>query len=220
MIKIKVVKIFTFLILLITFRDSFSQQYILEPVITGLSSPVAFCFLPNNNVILTQKAGLSKIYTLNNVFVSNFWNFTDSTVSSGEKGLIDVCLDPDYSVNRFVYFYYIHSGNVYRVVRLTENSNTGTNPVIIFQDSTSVNSIHVAGNIRFGKDNKLYISIGDNGISSNSQSLTTFKGKILRINSDGTIPADNPFFDDGNPHTGNDDRIWALGAQEQLRFHF
>ena len=209
-----------FSFLLLTGKYGFAQQYLLEPVVTGLTSPVAFTFLPNDNVILTQRGGLARIFTLNNVHVSNFWNFTDSTVTGGEKGLLGVCLDPNYTVNRFVYFYYIHTGNVYRVVRLTENSNIGTNPFIVFQDTTATGSIHVAGNIRFGRDGKLYISIGDNGTSSNSQSLTTFKGKMLRINSNGTIPSDNPFFDDGNPKTGNDDRIWALGLRNSFDFSF
>jgi glucose/arabinose dehydrogenase len=209
------------ILLLLQVSIIFSQQYMLESVITGLNTPVAFTFLPNNNVILTEKAGLSKIYTLNNVFVSNFWNLTDSTQSGGERGLLGVCLDPNFAVNRYVYFYYIHStGNRYRVVRLTENNNLGTNPFIVFQDSTASGSIHVAGNIRFGRDNKLYISIGDNGTSSNSQSLTTFKGKMLRLNSDGTIPTDNPFYDDGNPKTGNDDRIWAMGLRNSFDFCF
>ncbi len=208
-----------FIILFLFSQQIFSQQYLLEPVVTGLSSPVAFVFLPNNNIILTQKTGQVKIYTLNNVLVSDFWNFTDSTVSSGEKGLLGVCLDPNYASNKFVYFYYIHTtGNRYRVVRLTDNNNLGTNPYIVFQDTAATGSVHVAGNIRFGRDNKLYISIGDNGIGSNSQSLTTFKGKMLRVNSDGTIPTDNPFYDDGNPKTGNDDRIWALGLRNSFDF--
>ena len=73
---------------LLTGRSDFAQQYLLEPVITGLTSPVAFTFLPNDNVILTQRGGLARIFTLNNVHVSNFWNFSDSTVTGGEKGLL------------------------------------------------------------------------------------------------------------------------------------
>jgi glucose/arabinose dehydrogenase len=206
--------------LIILYGVLFSQNYNSETVISGLSSPVAFSFFPNNNVILTQKAGLSKIYTLNNTFVSDFWNFTDSTSSAGEKGLLGVCLDPNYSVNRFIYFFYTHTTpSQFRVVRLTENNNTGTNPFIVFSDS-STGSIHQGGNIRFGRDGKLYISIGDNGLSSNSQLLTTHKGKMLRVNSDGTIPTDNPFYDDGNPKTGNDDRIWAYGLRNSFDFCF
>jgi glucose/arabinose dehydrogenase len=198
----------------------FAQQYMLETVVSGLNTPVSFVFLPNNNIILNQKAGLSKIYTLNNTFVSDFWNFTDSTNSGGERGLLGVCLDPNYSVNKYIYFYYNHNPNRYRVVRLTDNNNVGTNPYIVFNDTPWVSNVHLGGNIRFGRDNKLYISIGDNGSSANSQSLTTFKGKMLRLNPDGTIPTDNPFYDDGNPKTGNDDRIWAMGLRNSFDFCF
>lgn len=201
------------------------SQYIYETVLSGLSSPIVFEFLPNNNIILTQKTGLAKIYTLNNVLVSTFWNFSDSTNSNGERGLIGVCLDPSYSSNHYIYFYYIDIHNLYRVVRLTENNNIGTNPFIVFNDTGSnISQVHVAGNIRFGSDNKLFISIGNGSEgpvgAANSQSIQTFKGKILRINSDGTIPADNPFYDDGNPHTGNDDRIWAYGLRNSFDFCF
>lgn len=205
-------------LLIFLVQSIFSQQYMIETVISGLSTPVAFVFLPNNNVILTQKAGLSRIFTLNNTHVSDFWNFTDSTTSSGEKGLLGVCLDPNYSVNRFIYFFYTHSTpSEFRVVRLTENNNTGTNPFIVFRDS-STGGIHQGGNIRFGRDGKLYLSIGDNGQGANSQSLITHKGKMHRVNPDGTIPTDNPFYDDGNPKTGNDDRIWAMGLRNSFDF--
>jgi glucose/arabinose dehydrogenase len=202
-------------------RVCYSQTYIAENVVTGLTQPVAFTFLPNNNVIITQQTGLAKIYTLGNVFVSNFWNFTDSVVVSNERGLLGVCLDPNYSSNHYVYFYYIHTGNTYRVVRLTENNNAGTNPYILFNEPNSGGgTLHVGGNMRFGPGNKLYITVGDNGTNSNGQSLTTFKGKILRINANGTIPTDNPFYDDGNPLTGNDDRIWAYGLRNSFDFCF
>jgi aldose sugar dehydrogenase len=214
-------KIIIVSIILSSCYNVFSQPYITEQLIFNLSSPVAFTFLPNTNVLITQKAGLSVIYALNNVFVSNFWNFTDSTISSGERGLLGVCLDPNYASNHYVYFYYTHNPNIYRVVRLTENNNAGTNPFIVFSDTSGVmNSVHVGGNIRFGPGGKLYITIGNNGPDSNSQTLRNFKGKILRVNSNGTIPTDNPFYDDGNPHTGNDDRIWAYGLRNSFDFCF
>ncbi len=197
-----------------------SQNYLTENVVTGLTQPVCFAFLPGSNIIVTQKTGLAKIYNINNTFVSNFWSFTDSVNSSSEKGLLGVVLDPDFQSNRYIYFYYITSSNRYRIVRLKENNNLGTEPFYVFDEPNSTGSVHVAGNMRFGKDNKLYVSIGDNGTSSNAQSLTTFKGKILRINSNGTIPNDNPFFDDGNPYTANDDRIWAYGLRNSFDLCF
>ena len=211
---------YIFLFILFPLHSIYSQQYMLETVVSGLSAPVVFTFMPNNNIIITQKTGFAKIYTLNNTLVDTFWNFTDSTYSGGEGGLIGVCLDPNYSSNHYIYFYYTHNPNRYRVVRFTENNNKGTNPFIIFDDTPIFSTNHFAGNIHFGSDNKLYISIGNNLVDSAAQSLHTFKGKILRINSDGTIPTDNPFYDDGNPHTGKDDRIWAYGLRNSFDFCF
>jgi glucose/arabinose dehydrogenase len=199
-----------------------SEQYMYETVITGLDSPVEFAFLPNNNVIITQKAGRAVIYNMTSgQLVSTFWNFTDSTLVYYETGLLGVCIDPNYNVNHFIYFYYTNTNpDSYRVVRLTENNNLGTYPEIILAIDTTIHGIHAGGNLRFGKDNKLYISRGDYAEINNAQRLTNPHGKILRINSDGTIPADNPFYDDGNPRTGNDDRIWAYGLKNTFDFCF
>lgn len=218
----KKLSIIFILFILSQVRVCYSQTYIAENVVTGLTQPVAFTFLPNNNVIVTQQTGLAKIYTLGNVFVSNFWNFSDSLYISGEAGLLGVCLDPNYSVNQYVYFYYVANLPVkgLRVVRLTNNNNVGTNPFLVFAVNYNImsGSVHFGGNIRFGRDNKLYITIGNN--PGDPQSLTNVGGKILRVNSDGTIPTDNPFYDDGNPLTGNDDRIWARGLRNSFDFCF
>lgn len=205
-----------------------AQQYVSENVVTGLTMPVAFSFLPDGNVIITQKGSGAKIYSQNNTFVSEFWNFTDSLNSQAEQGVLGITLDPSFGTNHYVYIYYVHSNppnsqtdHRLRVVRFTESSNAGTNPVVIFDYllTTSVTN-HVGGNIHFGRDDKLYISIGENGVSSNAQLLTNPKGKILRVNSNGTIPADNPFYDDGNPAAGNDDRIWVFGLRNSFDFTF
>lgn len=198
----------------------FAQQYMTEDVVTGLTQPVCFVFLPNNNILVTQKAGLANIYSTNNTLVSNFWNFTDSVSSFGERGLLGVVLDPNFQVNRYVYFYYISVQNKYRIVRLKENNNVGTDPYYVMNDSVANGSYHFAGNMRFGRDGKLYVSIGDNGLNGNGQLLTNFKGKILRMNTNGSAPSDNPFYDDGNPLTGNDDRIWAYGLRNSFDFCF
>ena len=200
----------------------FPQQYTFDTLVRGLRTPTAFAFLPNGNVIVNQKADSSKIYTLNNQLVSCFWNFSDSIVVFAETGLIGVCIDPNYASNNYIYLYYTHNTPAsIRVVRLTNNNNQGINPLIIFNQTVSMmSSNHVAGNIHFGKDNKLYISIGDMNLSAQAQSLSSFRGKILRINSDGSIPTDNPFYDDGNPLTGNDDRIWAYGLRNSFDFTF
>jgi glucose/arabinose dehydrogenase len=208
-------KIIVLSLVLIFARPLFSEAYIYETVIDSLAQPIEFSFIQNNNIIITQKGGRAVVYNMNGQFVSTFWNFTDSTTAGGERGLLGMCLDPNYPVNHYVYFYYTHSVPAgIRVVRLTENNNVGTNPQNIFTyiHSGTFNGIHVGGIIRINNANRMYILIGNNGLVT-SQSLTTPLGKILRINSNGTIPTDNPFYDDGNPATGNDDRIWAYGVR-------
>jgi glucose/arabinose dehydrogenase len=177
--------------------------------------------MPDNRIIVNQQKDSTLVYNMNNQLLSTFWKFKDSCIQNAEGGVIGVCLDPNYVVNKYVYIYYIHNAgyNLYRIVRFTENNNKGTNPFIIFNDSSGQSgSLHFGGNMHFGKDGKLYVSIGDNSFTANAQSLSTFKGKILRINSDGTIPTDNPFYDDGNPKSGNDDRIWVLGVKNVYDF--
>ncbi len=205
-----------------------AQNYIVEQPLTGLNQPVAFDFIPNTtNVIVTHKLSAANIYNLaTNTMVSTFWTFTDSLNSGFERGVLGVTVDPNYLSNNYIYIYYIHSNppnsstnQRSRVVRLTNSGNVGTNPVIIFDYLLgTINGNHVGGNIRFGRDGKLYISLGETAVSSNSQLLTNPRGKLLRVNSDGTIPTDNPYYDDGNPTTGNDDRIWVWGLRNTFDF--
>src|SRR5205823_6118401 len=76
---------------------------------------------------------------------------------------------------------------------------------------------HNGGATHFGPDGKLWIAVGENANGANSQTLTNLLGKMLRINSDGTIPTDNPFY---NTATGQNRAIWALGLRNPYTFTF
>src|SRR6185295_16132849 len=76
---------------------------------------------------------------------------------------------------------------------------------------------HNGGAIHFGADGKLYIGVGENAVGSNAQSKNNLLGKILRINSDGTIPSDNPF---DSTTTGQNKAIWAMGLRNPFTFAF
>src|SRR4029079_13777136 len=76
---------------------------------------------------------------------------------------------------------------------------------------------HNGGAIAFGPDGKLYVAAGENANSANAQSMSTVLGKILRINSDGSIPTDNPFFASAS---GKNRAIWALGLRNPFTFAF
>jgi glucose/arabinose dehydrogenase len=142
--------------------------------------------------------------------------------STGERGLLGVAFDPNFATDSYVYVYYTVPGSPAhnRVSRFTANGNVaapGSEVDLLDIDSLSTDTRHNGGAIHFGPDGKLYVAVGDNKVSSNSQSLSSLKGKILRINPDGSIPADNPFF---SQTAGLDRSIWAMGLRNPYTFAF
>ena len=215
-------KSLTVLILLFVNISIVCQAYNTDTLITGLPKPVSFAFMPVNKLIISIKDSTVRVYNTNGTFVKTFWNFRDSLYTAGqESGVLGVCVDPNFNSNHYVYVYYTHlAPSSIRVVRFTENNNSGTNPVTILNILQAQSGIHYGGNMHFGADGKLYISVGTGANNSDAQLLTSPRGKLLRINNDGTIPANNPFYDDGNPATGRDDRIWARGLRNSFDFCF
>jgi glucose/arabinose dehydrogenase len=87
--------------------------------------------------------------------------------------------------------------------------------VILDLDDLSAATNHNGGALRFRKDGKLYVGVGENANRDNAQSLSNLLGKILRLNDDGTIPTDNPFY---NQATGRNRAIWAIGLRNPFVF--
>jgi glucose/arabinose dehydrogenase len=84
-------------------------------------------------------------------------------------------------------------------------------------NNVSAATNHNGGAIHFGSDGKLYVGVGENANSANSQSMSNLLGKMLRINPDGTIPTDNPFYATAN---GVNRAIWATGLRNPFTFAF
>ena len=142
--------------------------------------------------------------------------------SAGERGLLGVAFDPNFSTNGFVYIYYTTATSPQhnRVSRFTANGDVAiaVSETVIFElNNLSSATNHNGGAIHFGPDGKLYIAVGENANPANSQTLTNLLGKVLRINSNGTIPSDNPFF---NTASGDNRAIWALGLRNPFTFDF
>jgi glucose/arabinose dehydrogenase len=120
--------------------------------------------------------------------------FSVPFVSAGEGGLMGIALDPNYSQNHYMYVMHSYGeGNqIYnRVIRLVENNNRASIDRILL-DRIPGGRIHNGGRLKIGPDKKLYITTGDSGNSALAQDPTSLAGKILRIELDGRIPADNP----------------------------
>ena len=145
-----------------------------------------------------------------------------SVNSDGERGLLGIAFDPGFANNHFVYVYYttaaapVHN----RISRFTANGDVampGSEVVLLDLDNLSGATNHNGGAIHFGPDGKLYAGVGENANSANAQTLGNLLGKILRINADGTIPPDNPFFATAS---GKNRAIWALGLRNPFTFAF
>jgi len=188
-------------------------------VATGLANPTAMAFAPDGRLFVAEQGGTLRVIKNGALLATPFLSVTVSAV--GERGLLGVALDPDFATNNHVYVYYtattpaIHN----RVSRFTANGDTalaGSETAILELNDLSGATNHNGGAMHFGPDGKLYIAVGENANGANAQSLSNLLGKMLRVNADGSIPADNPFL----AATGNNRAIWALGLRNPFTFAF
>ena len=165
------------------------------PLASGLNQPTSLAELPDGRLLVTQKSGALRLIKSSGLVAAPV--MTLAVDGSGERGLLSVTPDPNFASNDFVYVYYFPTGtNTGRISRFTLNNETAalSSEVVLLNLSAQAGSMsHAGGAIHFGTDGKLYIAIGDNQTPANAQSLANTHGKLLRINPDGTIPADNPF---------------------------
>jgi len=189
-------------------------------VATGLQSPTAMAIAPDGRIFITEQGGTLRVVK-NGVLLSQpFLTLNVNSVS--ERGLLGVAFDPDFPSNGFVYVYYttatapIHN----RVSRFTASA---TNPDVV-QSGTELPILdlptlgagnHNGGAIHFGTDGRLYVAVGENAVRANAQSLNTPLGKMLRINPNGSIPTDNPFY---TQTSGINRAIWAWGLRNPFTF--
>ena len=219
-------------------RDFWGNQRLSDPVIvnvanvnffqnevlaTGFNLPTNIEFLPDARMLVAELAGTIKVlpppYT-----TPDPTPFLQLALNIGgyaglQQGIFDVALDPNFSTNHFYYVFYTNdSPSRDRLSRFTANATlSGTIPnseVILFEDPQTPETEHHGGAVNFGNDGKIYFTTGDQFNAANAQNLTNPRGKIHRINADGTIPGDNPFYDGSGP---NWDSIWALGLRNPFR---
>ena len=195
-----------------------------EVLATGFNLPTNIEFLPDGRMLVVELAGTIKVlpppYTTPDP--TPFLQITNIGSAGVQQGIYDIALDPAFTTNHFYYvFYTLGSPNRDRLARFTANSTiTGTvagSETVLYQDPLDANAEHHGGAIMFGNDGKLYFTTGEHFLAANAQDLTSPRGKIHRINKDGTIPTDNPFYDGAGP---NVDSIWALGLRNPYRAYY
>jgi glucose/arabinose dehydrogenase len=185
----------------------------------SLNAPTAFAFAPDGRIFIAEQAGRLRVVKDGVLLDAPFLTVTVN--ASGERGLLGVAFDPAFAVNHYVYVYYTATSPVVhnRISRFTASGDVAVagSEVILFELDTLGATNHNGGAIHFGPDGKLYVAVGDNAYGANAQSMSTVFGKMLRLNADGTIPADNPFY---GSTTGKYRSIWALGLRNPFTFEF
>ncbi|HMQ00421.1 MAG TPA: PQQ-dependent sugar dehydrogenase, partial [Cyclobacteriaceae bacterium] len=182
--------------------------FITQQIAAGLD-PTAIALAPDGRIFIAIKSGQIAIVENGELLQHPF--LTIDVDNSNERGLSGIAFDPDFEFNNYIYvFYTVPAQNRNRVSRFTANGNfavPGSETILLDLDVMPGN-IHNAGAMQFGKDGKLYISTGDGAQASNAQSMQNLLGKILRINKDGSIPEDNPFYASTQD---NNRAIYAIG---------
>lgn len=195
-----------------------------ETLITdALTHPTSFALAPDGRIFIAELGGIVRVIKNNALLPAPFVSV--AVDGRGEHGLLGITLDPAFAQNGFVYLYFSAAlvppatTNSDIVQRFTASGDVAApNSAVTIFELDPLNQTdfrHDGGAIHFGGDGKLYIAAGDNTVAANAQSLTTLYGKLLRINSDGSIPGDNPFY---SKTTGKNRAIWAMGLRNPFTF--
>ena len=195
-----------------------------EILATGFTLPTTFEFLPDGRLLVAELQGRIKVlpppYTQPEPTL--FLQITNIGSAGVQQGIYDLALDPAFAANHYYYvFYTAGSPNRDRVSRFTANAMlTGTvagSELVLYQDPQTPHAEHHGGALSFANDGKLMFTTGEHFNAADSPLLTSPRGKVHRINADGTVPTDNPFYDGSGP---NVDSIWARGLRNPFRAYY
>jgi glucose/arabinose dehydrogenase len=201
-------------------------DFSLQEVVGNLNFPAAMATAPDGRIFVNElKTGDIRVVTPKpqpqqwDLQTTPFAHLDVQTLS--EQGLLGIAVDPNFNSNHFVYVFYTAASTINRIGRFTATTSSGntvatsTSPTVIF-DNIPAAIDHNGGFIQFGPDGMLYIFVGENDMPAEAQKLDTLRGKILRINPNGTIPSDNPF--PNNPPANP--AIYSYGHRNGFGFTF
>lgn len=233
----------------ITLPASFSDN-----LVASVASPTDLAFLPDGKLLVTTQPGRLRLIVNGALQATPALDLSAKLCSNSERGLLGVAVDPSFASNHRIYVYYTFnknnscatnstSGPVNRVSRFTLADSGIADPaseLVLVDNMPSVAGNHNAGDLHFGSDGNLYISVGDGGCkigdssrcagqNDNARRLDILSGKILRVTPAGAIPGDNPKASDpagrrcGNPAgvpggTGPCVEMYAWGFRNPFRF--
>ncbi|MCK5911566.1 MAG: PQQ-dependent sugar dehydrogenase [Caulobacter sp.] len=187
-----------------------------QTLASGLDHPWGLAFLPTGEILVTERAGRLRVLSKDGK-LSPAVAGLPAVFASGQGGLLDVTLDPAYAANGLIYWSYAEAeGGVNGTAVARGKLSLGAAPKlenvqVIWRQAPKMDSaLHFGGRLVFAPDGKLFITTGERSILAGrvqSQHLDATLGKVIRVNADGSIPADNPFV----KTPGAKPDIWSLG---------
>ncbi|TLZ83804.1 MAG: PKD domain-containing protein, partial [Methanobacteriota archaeon] len=191
---------------------------------TGLDFPIALALSSDGRIFFAEKTtgSIRIIYRANRTLLPTSFITLPNTDGAGERGLLGLALDPGFPSTPYVYAYQTYNdvtnGTTYnRIVRIRASGNVGVSYTVILRLPPLSAAIHNGGVIGFGPDGKLYAVVGENGNQSRSQDPLSPMGKVLRMESNGSAPPDNPFYN--NPSWYNLTYTYGHRNMFGLAFH-
>jgi glucose/arabinose dehydrogenase len=197
-----------------------------DQAVAKVSGPTAFAFTPDGRILVTGKRGALWVIRDGALRPAPAIDLAARLCDQKERGLSGVAVDPGFAVNRFIYLYYTfrkHGGcdfntaraPVNRLSRFALGADDAVDPAsetVLLDDIASTDGIHNAGDLHFGRDGLLYVSVGDGGCDNllasdppdcgsrnpTARRLNVLNGKVLRITASGAIPDANPFRGSGS----------------------
>jgi glucose/arabinose dehydrogenase len=204
---------------------SFAQAPFTTIPVAEFNEPWAMAFLPDGRLLVTEKRGALKVHAIEAKKTGDV-SGVPAVEYGGQGGFGDVALHPEFAANGLVYLSYAEPGErgsagaAVARARLRLNDAGGgalENLAVIWRQMPKVDGRgHYGHRIAFGPDGFLYSSSGERQKFTPAQDLQQNLGKIVRLNDDGSVPADNPFATQG----GVAAQIWSLGHRNPLGLAF
>ncbi|HLN56955.1 MAG TPA: PQQ-dependent sugar dehydrogenase [Thermoanaerobaculia bacterium] len=192
-----------------------------EIFVDGLDVPWSLAFTSPARMLVTERPGRVRVVE-NGVLRKAPLGVIADVESRGETGLMGLTLAPDYPASRLIYLSYAYTvtgGIRVRVVRFRDDGSGLSDRKVILEGLPAA-QFHAGCRLRFGPDGKLYVTTGDATTGDIAQKMGSLGGKTLRLNPDGSIPADNPF--PGSPiyslgHRNSQGLDWQPGTGLQFQ---
>jgi len=191
-----------------------------ETLVTGINAATAVAVAPDGRVLCAEQTGALRIWKQDRLLPQPALDLSERLDTFWERGLVGFTLDPDFPRSPYMYVVYVAKAPythhvVSRFAFLGDTADPASERILLEGDDQKklgggVPAGHQGGPICFGADGCLYVGLGEQTHGAAAPRLTTLQGKILRLHPDGTIPTDNPFF---NQVSGKYRAIWAIGIR-------